>query len=122
MCPEADFPVPTRSIAEADGVFDDVTRAAANVLVRPSDVNADEAQAKQQRPPKENKKHHPGHAAGPLDDFTGAFRLRGKGEAVTFATFVTRAMVQRADFDAKAARMLDDFTEAYHRDRDIHSA
>lgn len=57
-----------------------------------------------------------------LDDFSAAFRLRGKGEAVTFATFVTRALVQRADFDAKAARMLDDFTEAYHRDRDIHSA
>ena len=57
-----------------------------------------------------------------LDDFAGAFRLRGKGEAVTFTAFVTRALVQRADFDAKAARMLDDFAEAYHRDRDIHSA
>ncbi len=57
-----------------------------------------------------------------LDDFAGAFQLRGKGEAVTFAAFVTRALVQRADFDAKAATMLDDFAEAYHRDRDIHSA
>jgi hypothetical protein len=54
-----------------------------------------------------------------LDDFAGAFRLRGKGEAVTFAAFVTKALVQRADFDTKAARMLDDFTDAYHRDRDI---
>ena len=57
-----------------------------------------------------------------LDDFAGAFQLRGKGEAVTFAAFVTRALVQRADFDAKAAKMLDDFAHAYHRDRDIHSA
>jgi hypothetical protein len=57
-----------------------------------------------------------------LNDFAGAFQLRGKGEAVTFATFVTRALVQRADFDAKAAKMLDDFAETYHRDRDIHSA
>ena len=57
-----------------------------------------------------------------LDDFAAAFRLRGKGEAVTFAAFVTQALVQRADFDAKAAQMLDDFTEAYHRDRDIYSA
>lgn len=57
-----------------------------------------------------------------LDDFAGAFRLRGKGEAVTFTAFVTKALIQRADFDAKAARMLDDFTEAYHRDRDIYSA
>ena len=57
-----------------------------------------------------------------LDDFAGAFGLRGKGEAVTFAAFVTKALIQRADFDARAARMLDDFTDAYHRDRDIYSA
>jgi len=57
-----------------------------------------------------------------LDDFAGAFGLRGKGEAVTFAAFVTKALIQCADFDAKAARMLDDFTDAYHRDRDIYSA
>ena len=57
-----------------------------------------------------------------LDDFVSAFQLRGKGEAVTFAAFLTRALIQRADFDARAAKMLDDFTEAYHRDREIHSA
>ena len=57
-----------------------------------------------------------------LEEFVGTFGLRGKGEAVTFAAFVTQALIQRADFDAKAAGMLDDFTEAYHRDRDIHSA
>ncbi len=57
-----------------------------------------------------------------LDDFAGAFRLHGKGEAVTFAAFVTRALVQRADFDAKAAKMLYDVSDAYHRDRDIHTS
>lgn len=57
-----------------------------------------------------------------LENFAGAFQLRGKGEAVTFAAFVTRALMQRADFDATAARILDDFTDAYHRDREIHSA
>lgn len=57
-----------------------------------------------------------------LDEFAGTFRLRGKGEAVTFAAFVTKALIQRAGFDAKAARMLDDFIDAYHRDRDIYSA
>ncbi len=57
-----------------------------------------------------------------LEVFAGTFQLRGKGEAVTFAAFVTRALIQRADFDATAARFLDDFTDAYHRDRDIHSA
>ena len=48
--------------------------------------------------------------------------LRGKGEAVTFACFVTRALTQRADFNAETARMLDDFITAYHRDREIYSA
>ena len=57
-----------------------------------------------------------------LEALASTFQLRGKGEAVTFASFVIRALIQRADFDAKAAQMLDDFTEAYHRDRDIHSA
>jgi hypothetical protein len=56
-----------------------------------------------------------------LDDLAGSFNLRGKGEAVTFAAFVTRALLQRADFDAKAARMIDDFAAAYHRDREIYS-
>lgn len=57
-----------------------------------------------------------------LEDFANSFQLRGKGEAVTFATFVTRALAQRADFDAKAARMLDDFAAAYRRDRQMYSS
>ena len=57
-----------------------------------------------------------------LEDFARSFQLRGKGEAVTFAAFVTRALAQRADFDAKAARMLDDFAAAYHRDRDMYAS
>ena len=55
-----------------------------------------------------------------LDQFSESFRLRGKGEAVSFATFVTRALIQRADFSSEVGRILDDFIEAYHRDRDIH--
>ncbi len=57
-----------------------------------------------------------------LENFAESFQLHGKGEAVTFAAFVTRALIQRADFDATAARIMDDFTDAYHRDREIHSA
>ena len=49
------------------------------------------------------------------------FRLRGKGEAVSFASFVTRALQQRADYSREAAQMLEDLAEAYHRDRDVHS-
>ncbi len=57
-----------------------------------------------------------------LDDIAATFGLRGKGEAVTFACFVTRALMQRADFDAEAARTLDTFAEVYHRDRDVYTA
>jgi hypothetical protein len=54
--------------------------------------------------------------------FAQAFRLRGKGEAVAFACFVTRALMQRAEYNAEAAQMLDDFALGYHRDRELHSA
>ncbi len=55
-----------------------------------------------------------------LDRLSENFKLRGKGEAVSFTAFVTRALIQRANFNAEAARMLDDFIQAYHRDRDIY--
>lgn len=57
-----------------------------------------------------------------LAEMAQTFGLRGKGEAVTFACFVARALIQRAEYAAEAARMLDDFAAGYHRDRDIHSA
>jgi hypothetical protein len=57
-----------------------------------------------------------------LAHFAGSFQLRGKGEAVAFACFVTRALMQRAEYSGEAARMLDDFVLGYHRDRDLHSA
>lgn len=56
-----------------------------------------------------------------LDDLARTYSLRGKGEAVTFACFVTQALVQRADFSPDAAQMLYDFAVAYHRDREIYS-
>ena len=55
-----------------------------------------------------------------LDSFADMFRLRGKGEAVSFTAFVCRALIQRADYNDQAAMMLDDFTAAYHRDRDLY--
>lgn len=51
----------------------------------------------------------------------GAFNLKGKGEALAFACFVTRALMQRADYSEEAAAMLDDFVAAYQRDRDIYA-
>ncbi|QLH39322.1 MAG: hypothetical protein HWD60_10680 [Defluviicoccus sp.] len=55
------------------------------------------------------------HAA--LAQFAERFCLRGKGEAVAFACFVTRALIQRADYSPEAAQMLDDLALGYHRDR-----
>ena len=55
-----------------------------------------------------------------LAGLADSFQLRGKGEAVGFSAFVTRALIQRADFSTEAARMLDDFAAAYHRDRDLY--
>ena len=49
------------------------------------------------------------------------FNLRGKGEAVSFSAFMVCALSQRADYSTEAARMLDDFAEAFHRDHDIYS-
>ncbi len=58
---------------------------------------------------------------GYFEDFSRAFSLRGKGEAVTFACFVTQALIQRAIFSSEAARMLTDFADAYRRDREIYT-
>lgn len=57
-----------------------------------------------------------------LEDISGTFGLRGKGEAVTFACFVTRALMQRADFNTEAARILDVFVHTYRQDRDVYTA
>ena len=56
-----------------------------------------------------------------LDKLAQSFNLRGKGEAVSFSAFMVSALNQRADYSTEAAQMLDDFTEAFHRDRDIYS-
>ena len=57
-----------------------------------------------------------------LDEIAQAYDLRGKGEAVTFAAFVTKAMIQRAEFDPQFADLLSVFAETYRADRDIYSA
>lgn len=57
-----------------------------------------------------------------LSEIAAARGLRGKGEAVTFAVFVTKALMQRAEFDPVAAEMLDLFADTYRSDRDVYSA
>ncbi len=55
-----------------------------------------------------------------LDNFAERFDLRGKGEAVTFAAFVTEALLQRSDFSSDAKKLLEDVADAYRRDRDLY--
>jgi len=57
-----------------------------------------------------------------LTDLANTFELRGKGEAVSFACFVTRALLQRAEYSPEAAEMIADFADSYLRDREIHAA
>lgn len=47
--------------------------------------------------------------------------LRGKGEAVTFAVYVTKALMHHADFNDEAARLHSVFADAYHEDREIYA-
>ena len=53
-----------------------------------------------------------------LDEIAREFSLRGKGEAVTFAAFLTKALKQHAEYNAAARRMIEDFADIYHRDRE----
>jgi len=55
-----------------------------------------------------------------LEDIAKDFDLRGKGEAVTFTTFVTKALKQQSEYNSEAKRILDLLDTAYKRDRDIY--
>ena len=55
-----------------------------------------------------------------LSEISDSFRLRGKGEAVSFASFVTKGLLQFAENDDEAQRLLEIFTAAYARDRDLY--
>ncbi len=57
-----------------------------------------------------------------LDEVAGTYGLKGKGEAVAFCCFVTKAMMQRSDFDDEMSEILDVFATTYREDRDIYAA
>lgn len=57
-----------------------------------------------------------------LAEIAKEYDLRGKGEAVAFCSFITKALMQRAGFNAEAARILEVFLHTYNQDRDIYSA
>ena len=56
-----------------------------------------------------------------LVEIAGRYRLRGKGEAVGFSSFITKGLMQYADHNTEARRLLELFRDAYERDRDIYS-
>ena len=55
-----------------------------------------------------------------LDSIAAQFELRGKGEAVGFASFVTKGLMQYAEHNGEARRLLELFAEAFARDRDLY--
>lgn len=61
------------------------------------------------------------HTHDALEVMAKTYGLRGKGEAVAFACFVTRALILRAERGGDAARLLEDLAIGYHNNRDIHS-
>ena len=56
-----------------------------------------------------------------LDEIARRYELRGKGEAVGFASFITKGIIQYADHNEEARRLLELFAEAFERDRDLYS-
>ncbi|MCF8480133.1 MAG: hypothetical protein K9H25_06860 [Rhodospirillum sp.] len=56
-----------------------------------------------------------------LEEVAETNGLRGKGEAVTFSTFVVMALGQHATINPEAKRLLDIYREAYMKDRDIYA-
>jgi hypothetical protein len=55
-----------------------------------------------------------------LDEIARRYDLRGKGEAVGFASFVAKGLMQYAEHNAEARRLLDVFAESFERDRDLY--
>jgi len=55
-----------------------------------------------------------------LDEIARRYDLRGKGEAVGFASFVTKGIVQYAEHNEEARRLMELFAEAFMRDRDLY--
>lgn len=55
-----------------------------------------------------------------LDEIAATMRLRGKGEAVSFATFVTKGLIQYAGHSEDAQKLLTIFVKSWFRDRDLY--
>ena len=56
-----------------------------------------------------------------LADIADRISLRGKGEAVGFASFITKGLIQFSEHNVEARRLLEIFAESYERDRELYS-
>ncbi len=55
-----------------------------------------------------------------LSEMADRYGLRGKGEAVSFCSFVTKGLTQYAAHDGEARRLMHLFAAAYLRERDLY--
>ena len=55
-----------------------------------------------------------------LSEIATEQNLRGKGEAVGFASFVTKGLMQYAEHNKEAERLFELFADSYRRDRDLY--
>lgn len=55
-----------------------------------------------------------------LEEIARVFKLRGKGEAVSFAAFTTKGLMQYASHNLEAQRLLTIFVQSWFRDRDLN--
>ena len=55
-----------------------------------------------------------------LDEIAKRQELRGKAEAVSFSSFVAKGLIQYAEHNEEARRLLELFADAFARDRDLY--
>jgi hypothetical protein len=55
-----------------------------------------------------------------LEALASAAALRGKAEAVSYASFIAKGLQQYAEHDEEARRLLGLFRDAYDRERDLY--
>lgn len=52
-----------------------------------------------------------------LEELASTHNLRGKGEAVAFAAYLAKGLVQYSEHSASARKLLGGFVRSYQRDR-----
>lgn len=56
-----------------------------------------------------------------LEEIAEDHHLNGKGEAVAFSVYLTKALMQQGDFNEEANHLHEIITDSYHRDREIYA-